>query len=242
MDSLTALTMHALSADQARAERIASNLANVQTPGHKREVQVEHAGLAGVGRVDAQAAFGRVFEHVRSATVRDFTTGTQRITGRALDLALVSGGFFEVATDSGPAFTRRGDLQLDGRGRLVTAAGNPVLGLGGEIALSSERPRIDEMGRIYEGDQLVAQLRVVDISPDELRVGPGGLFTTSGAVKDMPVSSAVLRQGALENSNVNSAHEMVDLTTTVRHFEAVLRVTQARDEMLGTAIRRLTES
>jgi len=55
------------------------------------------------------------------------------------------------------------------------------------------------------------------------------------------VSSAKFRVGYLEQSNVNLPREMVSMTETVRHFEAMQRIFQGRDESLEKAIRKLGE-
>jgi len=51
-----------------------------------------------------------------------------------------------------------------------------------------------------------------------------------------------VRQGFLENANVNSMQEMVDLMQTMRHFESMQKVALGHDEMMGAAIRRLGEN
>ena len=43
----------------------------------------------------------------------------------------------------------------------------------------------------------------------------------------------------LENSNVNSMQEMVQLIQSMRHFESMQRVALGYDEMIGAAIRKL---
>jgi len=48
-----------------------------------------------------------------------------------------------------------------------------------------------------------------------------------------------IRQGALENGNVSSMQEMMQLIRTMRHFESMQKMTQGYDDMLGTAIRKL---
>ena len=45
-----------------------------------------------------------------------------------------------------------------------------------------------------------------------------------------------VEQGYLENSNVNSVEEMVDLIATMRTFEAGQKAVQALDDTLGKAV------
>lgn len=253
MSSITAITLNALGNDQARIERVATNLANVQTPGYKRELWVERGAPAGsfaqamaavpqgVEGGEGAADAGLTYAPSMAALVRDMRPATLRPTGRALDVALAGAGLFEVATEQGPAYTRRGELQVDARGRLVTMQGHALLGQGGEITVGSGALRIDADGRVFEADRPVAQLRVIEAQPEQLRALGGGLYAADGAVRELPAGQAMVHQGFLENANVDTAREMVSLTTSVRHFEAMLRVAQGRDEMLGTAIRKLGE-
>lgn len=247
MDSITALTLHAIASDEKRIARVATNLANATTVGYKREVLVESLSVSSKARfadlVDTLGAESGTgpdgVAMMGTSVVRDMHSATLRPTGRALDVALSGPGFFEVATEHGPAYTRRGDFQLDSAGRLTTASGKPVLGQGGEITLASEKPIIDHRGKVMDGDRTVAQFHLVDIPSGHLRPIGDGLYVADAEVKDLPESADVVRQGALENSNVESSREMVELTTSVRHFEALMRITQGRDDMLGTAIRKL---
>jgi flagellar basal-body rod protein FlgF len=247
MTSITAITLNALANDQARIERVATNLANVQTPGYKRELLVERATASPFAQaVDALQQVGQPSEASAAAPqtsvaslARDMRAGTLKPTARPLDLALVGSGYFEVATEHGPAYTRRGEFQIDARGRLTTAEGHALLGLGGEITLTNGTPTIDASGKVFDGERQVAQLRLVDPGQTPLRALGGGLFAADGAVRELPAGQTAVRQGFIENANVDNAQEMVSLTTSVRHFEALLRVAQGRDEMLGTAIRKL---
>lgn len=243
--SIAAVTLNALATDEARMERVASNLANVQTPGYKRELVAQQSAFATAMDAARQGPAVAEGEELRLPQaemqfVRDMRPATLRPTGRALDLALSGAGFFELATDHGPAYTRRGDFQVDGRGRIVNGEGHALLGQGGEINVTSDHVRIDATGRVFDGDKLVAQLRVVDIAPNDLQaIGAGRYVSTGSSAQELPAGRIAVKQGFLENSNVDTAHEMVGMSATVRHFEALLRVAQGRDEMLGTAIRKL---
>lgn len=246
MPSITAVALNALLQDQARVERIASNLANVSTPGYKRELWVQQTTQASafnqsVDTHGSESSFAVGAEPTisRSSLSRDLRPGSLRATGRSLDLALTGPGYFEVATDHGPAYTRLGQFQVDARGRIVTGQGHALIGAGGEIVLASDRVTVDASGRLSEGGHAVGQLRIVDWAVGELNALGNGLFTARGTPTEVPAEQVAVRQGFVENANVNSAQEMVSLTAAVRHFEAMLRFSQGRDEMVGTAIRKL---
>jgi len=258
MTDVLAITLNGMQQDMARLERISMNMANAATPGYKREV-VASLPSNGATFSDAMQSAGALSTNTRvdvpaiaSATLliqSDTRPGTLRTTGQNLDLALASPGFFEISTEAGLAYTRQGSWQLDARGRLVTPQGNPVMGVGGEIVLSRPNPVIDATGQIFESkpgggveSTPVAQLKVVQF--DDIgslqRLGEG-LMTTEQRPIQLRDGDVQLRQGFLENSNVNSMQEMAQLIQSMRHFESMQRVALGYDEMIGGAVRKLGE-
>jgi flagellar basal-body rod protein FlgG len=172
--------------------------------------------------------------------VRDPRPGTLKATGQPLDIALAGPGYFEVATAEGPAYTRRGDFHLDARGRLMSAQGHAVIGEGGEIELPGADVTVDRTGAVRRDDRLLARLRIVRFEDAAHLVSLGeGLFAAGPGARAVPDAQADVRQGFIENANVDSTHEMVQLMQAMRHFESMHRVAQGYDDMLGMAIRRL---
>jgi flagellar basal-body rod protein FlgG len=239
MEPLLAVTLSSLQADMARLDNVALNLANVQTPGYKRQVAAAQpfADALQTARPDA------------GAPASDPRPGTLKMTGQPLDVALTGEGYFEVLTQAGPAYTRAGNFAIDARGRLVTAQGDPVMGRNGGIRLATRTPVIDGSGHITETPEpggesrIVDQLKVVRFAkPEALRRLGQSLLAPGEGMTVLAEGEAQVRQGALENANVNSTQEMVDLMQTMRHFESMQRALQGYDEMVGTAIRKLTEN
>jgi flagellar basal-body rod protein FlgG len=252
MNEILAVTLQSMHLDMARLDGVAANLANARTTAYKREVAATFAGhLAGAQDMGAAPASGA--PQVASVIHVDARPGTLQPTGRALDLAITGPAWFEVSTDQGVAYTRRGDFRLDAQGRLVTAQGKTVLGVGGEIQLNAGVPFIDAQGRVFESvpgergagkpaGEPLGQLRLVQFAGGARleRLGDG-LFSITGDAR--PVESSVeIRQGFLENSNVDATREMVQLMQTMRHFESVQKALVGYDEMLAGAIRRLGEA
>jgi flagellar basal-body rod protein FlgG len=254
MDHILAVSLATMQHDMQRLDRIALNLANVTTPGYKREVIasrpfVEVLDQTALSTQDPLA--GAISADSAASNVRgllDVRPGTLRMTGEPLDLALAGDGFFEVATAEGMAYTRQGNFSVDARGRLVTAQGHAVMGKNGEIFLATLRPAIDSTGNITEllsaspvGGAPGAQLKVVrfDNPASMQRLGDGLLAAGAGMV--VAGDDVQIRQGALENANVSTVQEMVQLMQTMRHFESMQKVATGYDEMLGSAIRKLGE-
>lgn len=241
MNDIQAILLSAMQGDVSRLERIASNLANATTPGYKRELWVQRiAGVeAEAGRIDGT---GHAADKAQGPA-RDGRVGTMKPTGQPLDVAITGDGYLEIMQEQGTAYTRHGQLRVDERGRLVTAAGDPVIGQGGEITLTTSAVRIDAGGRIFEGGREVGRLKLVTWDrTDAITPIGGGAFIAAGTPQPVADGDVAVRQGFLENANVNTATEMVELTQTMRHFESILRMAQGRDEMLGIALRKLGEN
>jgi flagellar basal-body rod protein FlgG len=258
MQEVFAIALVSMQQDMTRLDRVALNLANVSTPGYRREVvavrpfaqvldgaeAAQRAVVAAASEVAAQAP-GRV------EVLSDTRPGTIRVTAVPLDVALTGDGFLEVSTESGLAYTRQGNLRIDARGRLVTSQGDAVMGKNGDIHLTTQTPVIDASGFITEPNATtgpsaaapgtpVAQLKVVRFeNPRAMQRLGDGLLAPGDGMTVVEDGNAHVRQGALENANVTSAQEMMQLIQTMRHFESMQRVAQGYDEMLGMAIRKL---
>jgi flagellar basal-body rod protein FlgF len=220
--------------DLFRLNVISQNLANAGTTGYKKEVVVARPF------VDYLQQNVTVSMPALSSTI-DSRQGSLTQTASALDVAIEGGGFFELAGAEGPLYTRQGSFRLDGRGRLVTPAGIPVVGGGGEITLSGTQPSIDRQGRIFEGERFVAQLKIVSFA-DPARLTPlgGGLYAASSQVRGAGEPSTEplqVRQGFLESSNVVTLPEMVRMIELTRRFESASKIAQGYDGMLGAAMR-----
>jgi flagellar basal-body rod protein FlgG len=156
-----------------------------------------------------------------------------RETGEPLDLALEGPGFLAVQTPSGTRYTRDGQLMLDGRGRLATDTGLPVLDDKGKaITLGTTADvTVSADGRITVGGKAVARLGLVSLT-DPVKQGDSLFAGTAGA---RPEGTAI-RSGFLEGSGVDAARAMVDMMTSLRAFEAQQRVVKAIDETLQKGI------
>jgi len=148
-------------------------------------------------------------------------------------------GYFVLAGPAGEVYTRQGNFQLDARGKLVSASGFAVLGESGELVLSMGEPRIDQQGDVWEGQNLLDRLRVVQLqNPEFLESLGAGMFSV-GTAAAMQARAVNVRQGFVEAPNVSPMQEMVRLIETMRHFEASQRLLRGYDAMTGTALSTL---
>ncbi|WP_431256732.1 flagellar hook-basal body protein [Roseateles chitinivorans] len=244
MNDLMLTTLSAMQRDAYRLERVSANMANMLTPGYKRELVVEQLEAAAVpfGQQVADGMAAPVTDEVTVDARRDLKPGPMNRTGRALDLALSGPGFYEVRTPQGPAYTRQASFRIDDRGELVDAAGNALMGANGALTLAPGAVDVAADGTVRQEDRVVGQLRV--LVPDagtRMQALGGGLFVTEGRLSAAAEGAAGVRQGFVEGSNVDTAQEMVQLMGAVRHFESMTRATQMYDDMMGLAVRKLAD-
>ncbi|SRR5258706_10340648 len=227
--SLRALSIAAAGgrALQHQIDTIARNLANLNSPGYKR--------------VRANASDGARL----LSTDTLFENGKLQATHRELDLAIEGEGFFRVRTpDDRVAFTRSGTLNRDGLGNLVTPEGwllDPPVQVPPTISKLVIDPSGFVQGFDAESPEALEPIGQIEISrfanPSGLESAGGSLFRETAAagerVDGRPGDGlGFVRQGHLEQSNVDSVREMADLVQAQRAFELNLRTIQAADEIL----------
>lgn len=228
-------------AESVRSDVTANNLANANTTGFKREVAVnkEFASvlMRRINDGDAEPVIGRLGLGAgvdEISTVH--TTGMVRSTGNPLDVAIDGKGFFAVETPAGIRYTRNGSFTQNSLGELVTADGRRVLGENGPIRLTAGPAHIGEDGRVFSGETEVGRLRLVAFANEKSLVKEGdSLFRDAANQRPMPAAGA-LRQGFLEQSNVNVVSEMVNLITAYRAYEINAKTVQAHDQLLDKAV------
>jgi flagellar basal-body rod protein FlgG len=227
-------------ADQLRQDVIANNLANATTPGYKgdRAVGEEFNSLL-LQNLQSGAPVGPLGTGARIAdVVTDSSQGALRHTDNTFDLAISGDGYFSVATAAGTRYTRDGAFTLDAQGRLVSSSGDAVLGADGQPVQvpGGGKATVDESGRIFVNDRQVGSVGVTSLDPTTLRKQGSDLFT--GRVRQ-GVPTGQVEQGYLEQANVSSVHEMVDLINVMRSFESSQKASNALDETLGKAVNEI---
>lgn len=241
MDTI-AMIESGMQADVQRMQVISQNLANLSTAGFKKEIAVTRAFQDYLPGAAASSAQTTGATRPAVTTVTDHSVGALKFSGNPLDVAVEGDGYLVLETQMGQAYTRQGALRLDADGRLVTSGGLAVLGSSGEIRLNGSTPRIDQAGNVYDGNQLVDRLRVVQVAEPAVlsRVG-AGLFVSDAPNAVQDATSYRVRQGYTEAANVVSMSEMIRMIETVRHFEASQKLARGYDDMLDRAINLLGE-
>jgi flagellar basal-body rod protein FlgF len=214
----------AMRSNEKRLDTIATNLANLSAHGYKRQASVTRAFSVGSGDR----------KHVEIATQQstDWTQGEVERTENPLDIALDGTGFFTVDTPSGRAYTRDGRFHLDSKGALLTADGLPVAweGSPGRVQPTGEPVTVDGSGGVRQGAASIGRLRVVDFAdPQRLDEDARGYWRAPRGLAERP-SNAVVRQGSVERSNVNSMDELVAMVIAQRRFENSTTIMRSIDQ------------
>jgi len=209
---------------EKRLEILANHMANAATTGFKSQV------LSFDDMLQAQMTL-------------DTRQGGLVATENPLDLAISGEGFFKIQTDQGVRYTRNGNFGLNDRGVLINGEGNPVLGAGGPITINTEdisdqEISINSAGEIEVDEAIVGTLDIVNFkATDRLRKEGSSLLAYDGPETDAVAPDAFeVKQGHLEQSNVEVVKEMTEMIATNRYYESFQKLMQTIDELNSKVI------
>jgi flagellar basal-body rod protein FlgG len=168
----------------------------------------------------------------------DTSQGQIYETLNPLDLALVGEGMFTIQVQNGFEFTRKGNFKISDDGFLVNEQGNKVMGKGGEINLmqylngEESKVKVSLNGELTVNDTHVADLLVVKIDDYEKRKA-GLNFNSTQDIQDLAQESEFeIRQGYLEESNVNPMIELENMINISKEYEAAYKMVTYLDNSL----------
>jgi len=224
----------AMNIDKIQLEAVSHNVANLHSPGYRKQFVITPVfdTMLHPNHIDIQAQTAKRYLQRQ---------GTLDKTGRLLDIALHGDGYFTIETAHGLRYTRRGDFHLNRQGELVTFDGNRVLLEGGSVSLDDDAVHITSDGIIYQKNKPVAKLRLTKFLPETRFDATGHGYFAASDSGDKPDASCQVRQGFLEQSNVKTVDEMMDLVRISRHFQTSQRLMRLSDDLLGKAISQLGE-
>lgn len=238
-----------LVSQQQALDAIASNIANINTPGFKRaevtfsDILARQADPDNV-RADLLAPAQAASVSARISIALD-EQGLIEPTGHALDLAINGRGFIELLGSRGETLLWRGGrLSVQPDGALATSDGVPLramisvpegvtaltIGADGVVRATAEDAEAPlELGRI----DLVDVADAADIERLD-----GGLYRLRDDARAEPLlanEAGAFVQGAIERSNVDLNAEMVRLMIVQRAYAANAQIVQAADQLMAIA-------
>lgn len=236
-----------------KIEVIANNLANTNTDGFKRST-VDFSDLLyqyrrGASTQDNPTGVSVGLGVKVAGTTIEHKQGSLKITENQTDWAINGRGFFRFLDPiSGlPVYSRNGTLKIDDQGKVVNSQGmvlDPPL----TFSIEQQFSHVTEDGRIWTrqaGTSLLSQAGNVQLfdfpNPAGLQaIGNSNYVITSASgaeVAGQPKTGAFgsIMGGALEASNVQIVHEMVDLISTQKAFDTNSKAVTVSDKMMDTA-------
>lgn len=235
-----------------KQKNLASNAANVTTPGYRAQKLVTSAmeevdvhnytngPELNLRRETGQIVFGNQLDEA----YLNLESGAIQGTNSQTDVALSGDGFFSVQSPAGETFyTRNGNFSVNDQNELVTQEGYNVLGIlpgGGTapITVDSTNFTIDQNGFVQSGQgaQQFLYITSFENQADLTHVGD----TLYQGENGTPVGTGFsTRQGYVEQSNVDMVDVMSDMMQISREFEANQKMLRTTDETLRRATQEI---
>ena len=217
MDVGLSIAAQGMLAEQVRQNDLSNNLANASTPGYKPQLAEQRDfGSMLLANTANGASIGTLQSGVSiSGQVTDTAPATLQSTGQPLDFGIAGEGFFAVRTPAGVRYTQDGQFQANARGQLTDAAGDLVLGQGGQPV------QVPASGRVDPGALGVFNLRGASEQG-------AGMFTGALAGR----GTGTVHAGELENSGVDPISTMTDMIASLRAYQAGQSAIQSIDQTM----------
>jgi flagellar basal-body rod protein FlgG len=244
-----------LAAQDMNLTTISNNLANVSTTGFKSDRAEFQDLLYQIKRQpgaqstqDSELPSGlQLGTGVRIVgTQKDFAAGSLQNTDNPLDMAVNGRGFFQIRQPDGTiAYSRDGTFHLDSNGQIVTANGyalEPAI----VVPQQAQTFTVGQDGTVSitlaganATPQIIGNVQTADfINPAGLQAEGSNLFleTASSGAPQIGTPGlngfGTVQQSTLENSNVSTVEELVNMITTQRAYEMNSKVVSTADQML----------
>lgn len=227
MDRMLYVSMTGAKAMMSKQDRIAQNLANVNTPGYKSVSSQTLAVHTNGDHLNSRAYA------IETSDSTNKEAGPMIKTDNSFNMAINGEGFFTVYDGKQEAYTRNGNFKLDTNGMLVNDKGYPVISQSGTISLPiGNSIDVAKDGSVYSigsngTTTLVDQLKIVDASVATR--GENGLFYVSDN-NVRQVENPDISSGYLESSNVNASTELVNMISASRLFDMQMKGIQFAKE------------
>lgn len=234
MDRMLYVAMSGAKQAMEQQASVASNMANVSTPGFRAQINSFRA-VPVVGEEAATRTF------VAATTPgADLRHGALTETGRELDVAVRGEGWLVVQTAAGEAYTRVGNLQVGPGGELTTMGGRALVGDAGPLVVppgsavaiaANGLVTAQGAGDPAVGIAEVGRLKLVNPPAADLVRGDDGLFRMREGLPPAEADAAVaVATGVVEGSNVNPVEAMVAMIANARLFELQMKSIQTASE------------
>ena len=222
-----------------------NNIANIETIGYKKDTMIsssfkdlfiERTNDPNIISISNDVGLQNTGLHVEEIAI-SFKQGSIEETQRLSDLALEGSGFFVVSTQQGERYTRDGSFGVNKEGYLVNADGLYVSGENGRILVGDNEFAVDENGGVFIDGLQVDRLKIVSFSDAAaLRKQGSNLYYNFGNAQVLAATDTTVKQGFLENSNVDMAQAMIDVMAVSQAYQTNQRIVKMLDESLQKTV------
>lgn len=249
MSDALAIAASGLKSEEYYIDKIANDLANLNTPNYKatklnfEDVLYQNIdGSEPLFQNQLAAKIGLGTSITQSS--KDFRNGPLKPTNNWNDVAIDGNGFFQVLnTDGNMAYTRNSSLSIDSERYLTTQDG---LRLADNIQIPEDFTEIHiqkngDVEAISSDDpepQLLGTIKLAKfLDPESLTPLGSGLYSptekTGDAIIDNPGNSGtgLLMQNHIEGSNVDMVSTLMQLTMAQRVYQLNAKAVQIADEL-----------
>ncbi len=246
-------------------DRIANNLANVNTVGFKKgELRFKDVMESAVYSQEGSILRNNSTRYLGDLSmgseayqyVHDFTQGALEKTGNTYDLAIEGDGFFKIRdVDGKESYTRNGSFLINSDEYLVTKQGEYVLDVNNrrirmipedwdpELMRDKMEIIIGESGNIemnsYTQKIPMQTIGIFDFSDkdDLFEIGDARFIPMDKENNlELRAEKFTVQQGMLELSNSSVIKEMINTIQTTRNYESLTKVVSTNSDLLRTAV------
>ncbi len=230
-------------AQQQIQETLAQNIANSNTVGYKHDSPTFRATQTMVlNRLNNGSGQGNEIGELGTGASADqvytnWTQGPIQQTGNSLDASLGTNQFFAVQTPQGVRYTRAGNFHIDNLGNMLSAEGQAVLDPTGRPVKVVPQVGIglDKAGNLIANGQTLSRIKVIQVDPNNLTKTGDTQFSLNNPGLGAQAAFPDVRPGSLEQANVNSVRDLVQMITVSRGFDIAQRALTTQDDMLRHA-------
>ena len=216
---------------------IANNIANANTTGFRREGVVFSEYMVPLDRRGETLAMA----NARGRMV-DLGAGGMTLTNGQFDMAIEGEGYFLVQTPQGNRLTRAGAFMPNAEGELVNPNGHQLLDDGQAPIIIPDGIRqvgVGDDGTITADGLPIGRVGVFDPpDPSQMRHEAGTLFTPGLEITTR--DEGRVRQGFLEESNVNPVLEISRMVEVQRAYELGQSFLDGEDQRIRAALTAMT--
>ena len=249
MSNALAIAASGLKAEEYHIDRIANDLANLNTSNYKASKitfeDVLYQNIHGEDPLFNNQAHAKLgLGTAVYKTGKDFSSGPLKVTGNPMDSAINGVGFYQILNaDGSTSYTRNSNFTIDADHYLATQDGHR---LADNIQIPEDKTKftISEHGDVEvmlpdeTEPQLLGTIQLAKfINPESLNPIGSGIYNitdeSGDPITDIPGSSGLgtLAQEQIEGSNVDMVSSLMQLTMAQRVYQLNAKAAQIADEL-----------